>query len=73
MHQAGKEFIQKQYPSLGLMAYEEDQLAEIMHNNELNGYYDQPQVVEQMGETLALEGLAENNQFYVPQYDGVSY
>ena len=79
MHQAGKAFVQQKYPSLGLMAYEEDQLAEILHDQQLNSYYDfdQQQAIETMGENLYLNGLeqeqADSVPFYVPQYDGVAY
>ncbi len=74
MHDFAYKFAKENYPSLGLAEYEQEQaLAEILHNQELNGYYDEPYPVEQVGENLRLEGLADNSQFYVPQYGGVSY
>lgn len=74
MHEAGKGLLQSRYPSLALAAYEEDELAEIMADEQMNGFYESPEY-EGMGEVLQLEGLAPNAtpDFYVPQYEGVSY
>lgn len=75
MHDAAKEFMQSKYPSLALAAYEEEQMAEIMHDMQVNGYdepsyaFEQPQI-EQVSENLELQGLGMLN---VPQYDGVAY
>lgn len=74
MHDAAKDFMQTTYPNIALAAYEEDQMAEIIH--EMNGvdddigFYDQPrapQAIENMGERMDL------NEFAVPQYDNVAY
>ncbi len=78
MHEAGKKFIQDKYPSLGLMAYEEDQLAEILHESQMNGYaYEENYQLQPntMGETLQLQGLGGlgASPLYVPQYDDVAY
>lgn len=75
MHDAAKDMMQTMYPSLSLAAYEEDQMAEILH--EMNGYddedgieYEQQPALTQVGESLELQGL---NAFGMPQYDGVAY
>lgn len=73
LHEAGKGMIQQKYPTLALAAYEEDELAEILADEQMNGYYyvDEP---NNMGETLRLEGLPQNtSHFNVPQYDDISY
>lgn len=74
LHEAGKNMMQSMYPSLALAAYEEEQMAEIMHDMQVNGYDEvipyQPQQIEQVSENLELQGLGVLN---VPQYDGVAY
>ena len=76
MHDAAKEFMQSKYPSLALAAYEADQMAEIMHDMQVNGYdepsyaFEQQPQIEQVSENLELQGLGLLN---MPQYDGVAY
>lgn len=76
LHDAGKDMMQSMYPSLALAAYEEDQMAEIIH--EMNGVedddapipYSGQQSITQVGENLQLQGFSSHS---LPQYEGAAY
>ena len=73
-YEAAREFMAATYPKLSLGTYEEDQMAEIIH--EMNGYddeeqaYDYQPAITQVGESIELQGFSSHS---LPQYEGVAY
>lgn len=73
LHDAGKDFLASTYPKLSLAAYEEDQMAEIIHemnSNDDETEYEYQPAITQVGESMELQGFSSTS---LPQYDGVAY
>lgn len=75
LHDFGKDFMAKNYPSLTLAAYEADTLAEIMEEGMTYLPSPQAQAAQQstMGEALELNGLSDMGYGFAPGYEGSGY